>query len=108
MLNDEQAAIETFRQYLPIFNALGDSVRQQIMFLLADYQRLSVVELANKVALSRPAVSHHLKILREAKLIEAEHNGAKIYYTPIFQTPLIMSRDFVNALEKIAKRRKNA
>lgn len=102
--NNEQA-IETFKRYQPVFNALGDPTRQQIMFLLANGTRLSVAELAAKTELSRPAVSHHLKILSTAKLVRAERVGVRLYYRPMFQTPLAMARDFSKVLGKIVRKR---
>ncbi|GEM_PF-739506 len=98
-------AIETFRRYQPVFNALGDPTRQQIMFMLADNIPLSVAELAAKTELSRPAVSHHLKILSEAKLIRAERVGVRLYYKPMFQTPLAMAQDFSKVLGKMVKKK---
>ena len=105
MPEGNKQAIEVFKRYQPVFNALGDPMRQQIMFLLANGTRLSVAELAAKTVLSRPAVSHHLKILSTAKLVQAERVGVRLYYRPMFQTPLAMARDFSKVLGKIVKKR---
>lgn len=69
----------------PLFCALGDMTRQEIIFLLAESDaNLSVGELALQTKLSRPAVSHHLRILKEAGLLEEEKRGVRRYYRPTF------------------------
>lgn len=73
-----------FRDVLPLFNAMGDPTRQQIILLLAHHHRLNVRELTSYTDMSRPAVSHHLKVLREAGLVEEERDGTKRYYHPTF------------------------
>lgn len=105
MSKSNKQAIETFKRYQPVFNALGNPMRQQIMFLLANGTRLSVAELAAKTELSRPAISHHIKILSTAKLVRAERVGVRLYYRPMFQTPLAMARDFSKVLGKIVHKR---
>lgn len=63
--------------------ALGDEKRQAIIIaLLADHacQGLRVTDLAATVELSRPAISHHLKILKQAHLIDFYSEGTKNYY----------------------------
>ncbi|MEO6761177.1 MAG: metalloregulator ArsR/SmtB family transcription factor [Candidatus Saccharimonadales bacterium] len=104
--NDKQA-VGVFKKYLPVFNALGSPIRQRIMFLLASGKRRSVIELAAETALSRPAISHHLKILRDAKLVQAEKDGVRLYYRPMFETPLRMSQDFTETLQKIIKEKEH-
>ena len=52
-------------QCIPVFTMLQDENRQQILMLLFDEKQLTVSELTERLALSRPAVSHHLKLLRD-------------------------------------------
>lgn len=94
-----------FRKHLPIFYALGNPTRQKIMFLLADQTQRSVHEVADQTTLSRPAVSHHLKVLHDAKLVRVQRKGVKLYYTPQFETPYQMSQDFIQVLEKVLKKK---
>ena len=42
---------------------------------------IDVASLAEKSSLSRPAVSHHLKVLKDAKIIEPRKVGTKIFYS---------------------------
>src|SRR5262245_27004797 len=64
----EQVA-RTLAQCTPLFFALGETPRQQILLLLTESESLNVGQLAERLPLSRPAISHHLKILRQAGLI---------------------------------------
>ena len=73
-----------FRQVLPLFNAMGDATRQKIVLLLAHHQRLTIGQLTTYTHLSRPAVSHHIKVLRDAGLVREERDGTKRYYHPTF------------------------
>ncbi len=61
------------------FNALGDQTRRRIFEKLRDMPR-AVVDIADGLPVSRPAVSQHLKVLREAKLIRLKTVGNKNFY----------------------------
>ncbi|MYL53670.1 metalloregulator ArsR/SmtB family transcription factor [Pontibacillus yanchengensis] len=71
---------QLFRLNTLTFHALGDTARQDIILLLDKHKRLNVSEIAEHSPLSRPAVSHHLKILREAGIIATDKEGTKRYY----------------------------
>ena len=64
------------------FLALGDETRQQIIIALleSDCNGIRVGEITKKTNLSRPAVSHHLRILKDAGMINMRREGAKNYY----------------------------
>jgi DNA-binding transcriptional ArsR family regulator len=59
--------------------ALGDPTRQRIMMLLSR-QRLNVSDLAERFHLSRPAVSHQIKVLSQAGLLVQERDGRERVY----------------------------
>jgi DNA-binding transcriptional ArsR family regulator len=61
------------------FEALGDPVRRQILSLLGEGDR-SVAELAGALPVSRPAVSRHLRLLKEAGLVAEEPRGTRRIY----------------------------
>jgi DNA-binding transcriptional ArsR family regulator len=61
------------------FDALGDPHRRAIVELLADRPR-SVQELADELPISRPAVSRHLRLLKEAGLVADEPLGTRRLY----------------------------
>lgn len=71
-----------FTRAQPLFTALGDERRQEIMILLlANQSALSVSDIAAKMELSQPAVSHHLKILRESRLLVVQRKGTQRLYS---------------------------
>lgn len=61
-------------------DALGDSTRRKLLELLRQGP-CSVNELAARVPISQPAVSQHLKVLREAHLVRVNKNGNRRIYT---------------------------
>ncbi|MFW3171452.1 ArsR/SmtB family transcription factor [Geodermatophilus sp. CPCC 206100] len=61
------------------FEALGDPTRRQILSLLGQGGR-SVGELARDLPVSRPAVSKHLRLLKEAGLVVEEPRGTRRIY----------------------------
>ncbi len=65
---------------MDIFSALADPTRRKIMELLASYGHLTATEIADKFEMTPPAISQHLKILREANLVQMEkHAQQRIY-----------------------------
>ena len=60
--------------------ALGDPTRRKIFELVADRPR-AVVDLARQVTVSRPAVSQHLKVLKEAGLVVDRAQGNRRIYS---------------------------
>jgi len=61
------------------FEALGDPTRRQLLRQLADGDR-SVSELAATLPISRPAVSRHLRVLKEAGLVDEVPRGTRRIY----------------------------
>jgi DNA-binding transcriptional ArsR family regulator len=61
------------------FEALGDPTRRAILTLLGEGDR-SVQEIAERLPVSRPAVSRHLRLLKEAGLVREEPRGARRIY----------------------------
>jgi DNA-binding transcriptional ArsR family regulator len=61
------------------FDALGDPQRRRILELLGNGKR-SVRELADELPVSRPAVSRHLRVLKDAGLVIEEPKGTRRIY----------------------------
>lgn len=79
----KEELLEQFHVCMPLFIALGDEVRLTIIEALAnssERQMLNVNEVTKKTHLSRPAISHHLKILKNAGLVGIEKKGTSNYY----------------------------
>ncbi|MAU33718.1 transcriptional regulator [Candidatus Saccharibacteria bacterium] len=77
-----QSLKQAFNDRRDLFIAFGDRNRQDIIMLLGEGRRYTVKELSEQLGLSRPATSHHLKILRQAGLLGEERDGRKTYYYP--------------------------
>jgi len=67
-------------QIAELFRALGDTSRIQIVAALT-YGDLNVGELAEIVEISHSAVSHHLRHLRQMKLVRTRKEGRRVYYS---------------------------
>ncbi len=63
-----------------LFTGLGDSMRLEIIFLLGEHERLNVGEIAAHFHLSRPAISHHLKVLKDARVLKSQKSATEVYY----------------------------
>lgn len=75
---DEDRAAELAK----LFKALGDPVRLRLLSMIAsrDGGEVCVCELTPAFELSQPTISHHLKLLRQAGLIDCERRGTWVYY----------------------------
>jgi len=65
-----------------VFKALGDPVRLRLVSLIGAREggEVCVCDLNSAFELSQPTISHHLKVLREAGLIDSERRGTWVYY----------------------------
>ncbi|NPV73613.1 MAG: winged helix-turn-helix transcriptional regulator [Pelotomaculum sp.] len=63
-----------------VLKALSDPHRQSILKMLA-HQEMGACEIIHSIGLSQPAVSHHLKILRQARLITSQKQGKMVFYS---------------------------
>jgi DNA-binding transcriptional ArsR family regulator len=62
------------------FTAMGDEHRQRILLTFEPGERLNVGQIVEVSTLSRSAVSHHLKLMREAGVLASEKVGKEVYY----------------------------
>ncbi len=65
---------------MDVFSALSDPTRRSIIEMLASQGRLSASEIAESFPVSAPAISQHLKVLREAKLVRVEKRAQQRIY----------------------------
>lgn len=71
---------EEWAKFAQFFSALGDPTRQKILLVFEPNEEICVNEIARLFKLSRPAISHHLKVLRNAELLLCEKRGKEVYY----------------------------
>lgn len=73
-----------------VFKALGDPVRLRLLSLIASQAgpggEVCVCELTPAFDLSQPTISHHLKLLKQAGLIDGDRRGTWVYYRLVPQT----------------------
>ncbi|MFF5297584.1 ArsR/SmtB family transcription factor [Paractinoplanes globisporus] len=72
----------TALQLAPAFKALGDPVRLQLMSMIASAPggEICVCDLTPSFEVSGSTISHHLKTLRDAGLVDAERRASWVYY----------------------------
>ncbi len=73
---------EMFTKCGPLFITLGDEVRQNLLLNILDAgeEGINVMDLTAKTNLSRPNISHHLKILKASGYVQSEKKGTWVYY----------------------------
>ena len=96
---------EQFYSCMPLFIALGDEVRLGIVAALSNAfsngrQGLNVNEITQKTNLSRPAVSHHLKILKDAGFIASRQEGTSNIYFLTIEEPTKRLMELGRLLQK--------
>ncbi|MFH8513822.1 ArsR/SmtB family transcription factor [Streptomyces gelaticus] len=76
-LDEDQATV-----LAQVFKALGDPVRLRLLSMIASRAggEVCVCDLTSAFDLSQPTISHHLKLLKQAGLIDSERRGTWVYY----------------------------
>ncbi|UOO83040.1 metalloregulator ArsR/SmtB family transcription factor [Uruburuella testudinis] len=95
-----QPTLDKFQQCLPVFSVLADDNRQKILCLLDRERELNVNQLTEQLHLSRPAVSHHLKLMLDKQLIKVNQIGKERYYSLNLQPTLASLKELVALLEQ--------
>jgi len=80
------------------FGALGDEIRLKILQLLARHEALCVCEIQEAFDVGQPTISHHLKLLRDADLVDVERRGTWAYYSLRKDTLKALMQELVAAL----------
>ncbi len=88
-------------------SAIGDETRQHIILemMCMDYNGSRVLDITARTNLSRPAVSHHLRILKDAGIVKMRKEGTRTYYylDPDMASFQLLSRALQQAVEVCAK-----
>jgi ArsR family transcriptional regulator len=95
---------EIIQLHADICSALADPTRILILYTLSDRPR-TVTDLAAEIGLSQPAVSRHLKVLRERNLVRALRLGPSVEYS-LIDRRLIEALDLLRTVlrDNIARR----
>lgn len=89
----------SFRACAPLFAALGDTARQDIILLLAQHERMNVTQITESMHLSRPAISHHLKVLLQTGLLKVERESRENFYSLELEAALTLMKRLVAQAE---------
>src|ERR1700745_2263090 len=81
-LSREPLSAEQAAQVAPLLKALAEPVRLRLMSLIASHPggEACVCDLNDAFDLSQPTISHHLKVLHEAGLLDRDKRGVWVYY----------------------------
>jgi ArsR family transcriptional regulator len=82
-------------EMMHLLDGVRDSTRMEIIFLLGKSKSMNVGDIAAQFHISRPAISHHLKVLKDAGIVQSEKIGQEIYYQ-------LDRKVLVNGLRKLA------
>lgn len=96
---DETALLHAFEDTRDLFVAFGDRYRQEIIMILGKNPNMTVKELSLALDLSRPATSHHIKILKQAGLLGERREGVRRYYYPTLHDGFGKVKKLITAAE---------
>lgn len=91
-----QQTLSLMKDCIPIFTVLSDENRHLILKLLLEKGKMNVNDLTENLHLSRPAVSHHLKIMLQANAVSVEQIGKERFYA-------IAMKDEIEKLGKLVE-----
>lgn len=77
-----RAIPKAWRHTAALFVALGNAHRQRILLMFEPGERLTVGDIVAASTLSRTAVAHHLRVMREAGVLQCEKIGKEVWYWP--------------------------
>ena len=88
------------RQCIPIFTVFSDENRHKILQLLLENGKMNVNDITEHLHLSRPAVSHHLKIMLQAHTISVEQIGKERFYSIAMADAITQLKQLTDLMEK--------
>ncbi|EOT38426.1 ArsR/SmtB family transcription factor [Enterococcus dispar] len=94
-----EQTLEIFKKGIPIFTILQDENRQQILVMLCKTNRMTVNQITEKLSLSRPAVSHHLKLMLNAGILSVSQSGTERYYSADMTSTVTLLKALTQSLE---------
>ena len=81
-LSAQPMTMEHAEQVAPLMKALADPVRLRLMSLVASHEggEACMCELTDAFELSQPTITHHMKVLHDAGLVDRDKRGVWVYY----------------------------
>lgn len=93
-----------------VFKALADPTRREILRLLGQGE-MSAGQLAERFEMSKPSMSHHFTVLKQADLVSQRREGQQIFYslnTTVMEDVLAWIWDLFSSKDKQPRRRKSS
>lgn len=105
MIEKEKIELATrqFGECSAMFVALGDTTRQKLCMDLAEAgeEGINVAQLSGSSLLSRPAISHHLKVLKDAQIVEPIKKGTQIFYKLRLKECFVQIKQLIETIDGI-------
>lgn len=100
---DLRALLENYSNF---FVAMGDEIRRNLFLSIIESEErgMNVLELTSTTNLSRPAVSHHIKVLKDCGLIKARKEGTKNFYYVDVADEVGKIHLFINKLDELTSK----
>lgn len=99
-MTNTRCSLDILRDCIPIFEVLKDEQRQDILMNLFKHRELCVNDIVEMSRLSKPAISHHLKLLHQSGLVSYRKEGTKKLFKPELDSGLTLLKDLLVSLEK--------
>ena len=90
-----------------VFSALGNTTRRALLALMAEGGEAPVQQLADHFEISRPSVSEHLKVLKDAGIVAERKSGRQRYYR-VEPEPLLAARSWFDTYEEFWRNKMGA
>jgi DNA-binding transcriptional ArsR family regulator len=87
-----------------IFSALGNTTRRALLGFMVEDGEAAVQSLADRFEISRPSVSEHLKVLKDAGLVAERKAGRQRFYR-VEPEPLLAARSWFDIYEEFWRKR---
>lgn len=95
----ETRTMNLLKACIPVFTILSDENRHKILKLLINHGKMNVNAITDNLHLSRPAVSHHLKLMLDAGTIGVEQVGKERFYFVSFAHAIELLAELVDELK---------
>jgi len=86
-----------------VWNALADPTRRQMLNLLKE-RDMNAGEIAEHFSMTKPSISHHLSLLKQAELVTAEKKGQNVIYS----LNISVFEEILQLISHLANRKENA
>lgn len=98
-----KTATSKFQDCASLFFALGEETRQKIILMLSEKieEGMNVTSITKNLHLSRPAISHHLKILKNANVLKVCKKGTQRFYKLSLEESHKLLSEFVEVIRQV-------